>query len=90
MRHFGILDEELQRGFEAQGMMGSLGVIKDKIIGQSVVKEGFIVDDVEVVIDEFLLDGAIVAFDEAIDFRAVGIREEMRDFIRFELIIDFT
>ena len=71
-------------------MMGSLGVIKDKIVSQSVMEEGFVVNDVEVIIDELFLDGAVVAFDEAIDFRAVGIGEEMRDFIGFELGVKFA
>ena len=90
MRHFWILDAELQRGFEAQGMMGSLGVIKEEIIGQSVMEERFIVDNVEVVIDELFLESAVVTFDEAIDFRAIGVGEKMRDFIGFELVVEFA
>jgi len=90
MRHFGDLSQDLERGFKAQRMMGSQGVIKEQVIGQSLMEEGFIVDDVEVVIDELFLDGAVVAFDEGVDFRAVGVGEGVRDALGFEVGVEFA
>ena len=66
-------------------MMRSLSVVKEQIVGQSFMEEGFVVDNVKVVIDELFLESAVVAFDEAVNFRAVGIGEEVRDFVSFEL-----
>ena len=70
--------------------MRSLGVVEDQIVSQSFMEKRFVVDDVKMVIDELFLNGAVVAFDVGIDFRAMGIREEVRDAIGFQLVVELA
>ena len=70
--------------------MGSFCIVVDEEVSQSVVEEGFVVNDVQVVINELFLKGAVVAFDEGVDFRASGVREEMGDAVGLKLGMEFA
>ena len=65
--------------------MRSKGIVIDKEISKSFVEERLVMDEVEVVVNELFLEGAVVAFNESVNFRAAGVREEMRDAVSLKL-----
>lgn len=70
--------------------MRSLSIIEDQIICQSGIKERFVMNNIQMVINKFFLKGTVIPFDVGIDFRATGVREEVRDSIGFELIVKLS
>ena len=61
--------------------MRSLGVVEDEIIGKLLVKERFVMDNIQMNIYKLLLYGSIVSLNITIDFGTIRIGKEMRDTI---------
>jgi len=59
--------------------MGSLGIIEDEILRECVMKKLFIMDKIQVVIDELLLDRSVITFNVGVNLRAVRIGKEVRN-----------
>lgn len=59
--------------------MNSPGEIEDHIFSKMLVKEGFIMDYIQVVIDELLPECSVTAFDNAVDLGTPRTDKQMRD-----------
>jgi hypothetical protein len=55
--------------------MNSLGEIEEHIFSMVVMEEGFIMNDIQMVIDKFLLDCPVIAFNNAVDLSVKRIAE---------------
>ena len=54
------------------------------------MEKGFIVNNIEMMINKLFLKSTVIAFDVGINFRTMRIREEMRDSIGFKLFIKLS
>jgi hypothetical protein len=70
--------------------MNSLGEIEEHILSEMVVKKRLVMNDIEMVIDEFLLDCSVIAFNNAVDLRTPGIDEQMGDSCFLQCPIKFS
>jgi hypothetical protein len=69
-----VLEEEVQRGLLADGVMGPLGVDEDEPVGEFLVEERQVgKEQVFVEVDEGVLDGAVKALDVGVHFGRFGV-----------------
>jgi len=54
-----------------------IGVGEDQMISECLMKELFVMDDIQMSIEKFRLDGSMISFYVSIDLRASGITKEM-------------
>jgi hypothetical protein len=59
--------------------MNSFCEIEDHVFSEMPVKEGFIMDYIQVVIKELLLECSVIAFNNAVDLRTPRIDKQMWD-----------
>jgi len=70
--------------------MGSLRVVKDEILSQGFGEQRLIMDDVQVILNELLLKGPVIALNVGIDPGAMGIDEVMGDAIFAQLLFKLS
>lgn len=68
--------------------MRSLGVIKDQVVCQFPVEEGLVPQELQVVVDELLLDRAVIALDVGVDLGAVGVGKPLGDIFPLQLLLE--
>jgi hypothetical protein len=69
--------------------MNSLGEIEDHIFGEMFMKQGFIMDDIQMVVDELLLERSVISLNNAVNLRASGIDKQMGNGSFLECFIEF-
>ena len=57
--------------------MNSLGVEKDEVVRKLLVENWFVVNEIEVVINELLLEGSVVPLDIGVNLGTPGIGKEV-------------
>ncbi len=59
--------------------MDSFCKIKDHILSKALMKERLIMDDIQMVVNELLLDGSVIALYNAVDLGAPRVDKQMGD-----------
>jgi len=55
--------------------MRSFGIVEDKVVNELFSESGQVINEVEVIVDEFFLKGPVKSFYTAIDLRAAWVGE---------------
>ena len=84
LRQYPLLNEIVDGCFILQALMNPFSVVKDEIVCKLLVEEWFVVDQIEVIIDELLLDGPVVALNIGIDLETPRIGEEVGNAIALQ------
>ena len=79
MRHTSFFDEIVDRRHLIERFVNSLGEVEDHILCKTLMEKGFIMDNIQMVVDELLLDGPVIALNYAIDLGTSGIDKQMGD-----------
>ena len=83
MRHTSFFDEIVDRRHLIGSLMNSLGEIEEHILSKMLVKKRLVMNDIQMVIDEFLLDRPVIALNNAVDLRARGIDNTDEGYLLF-------
>ncbi|MDI6745480.1 MAG: hypothetical protein QMD07_08920 [Thermodesulfovibrionales bacterium] len=62
-------------------LVNSLGIVEDQIFCQVEMKQWFVMNYVQVVVNELFLKRSVVALNDAVDFGTAGITKQMRDLL---------
>ena len=79
MRHASFFNEIVDWGHLIERLMNSFCKIEDNILSKVLMKERLIMDDVQMVVNELLLDGSVIALYNAIDLGAPRVDKQMGD-----------
>lgn len=77
MRPTSFFDEIIDRGHFVERLMDSFRKIEEHIFSQMLMKERFIMDDVQMVINELFLDGPVIPLYDAVNPGAPWIDKQM-------------
>ena len=81
MRHTPFLDKVVYWSHLPKRLVNSLGIVEDQIFCQVEVKQWFVMNDVQVVVNELFLERSVVALNDAVDFGTSGITKQMGDLL---------
>ena len=90
LRHSPLFQEAIHRRDIAQGLMDSARIVEDKIVRQGVIKERFVMDKVQVIVNEFFLERAVIPLDVGVGLGASGIDESVRDVVCAKTLLKLT
>ena len=81
MRHTPFLDKVVYWSHLIERLMNSLGIVEDQIFCQVEMKQWFVMDDIQVVVNELFLERSVVALNDAVNLGTAGITKQMRDLL---------
>ena len=70
--------------------MRSYGIVEDKVISQFSLKEGVIVNNIEMIIKKLFFYGSVIAFYTAVYLWAPGISKVVGNTLCFEVFIEVS
>ena len=81
MRHTPFLDKVVNWGHLTKRLVNSLGIVEDQIFCQVEMKQWFVMNDVQVVVNELFLERSVVALNDAVNLGTSGITKQMRNLL---------
>ena len=76
-----FLDKVVNWGHLTKRLVNSLGIVEDQIFCQVEMKQWFVMNDVQVVVNELFLERSVVALNDAVNLGTSGITKQMRNLL---------
>ena len=89
MRHTPFLDKVVNWSHLTKRLVHSLSIIEDQIFCRVEMKQWFVMNDVQVVVNELFLERSVVALNDAVDLGTSGITNQIGDLLLPRCCVEF-
>ena len=81
MRHTPFLDKVADWSHLTKRLGNSLGIVEEQVFCEMRVKKRFVMDNIQVVVNELFLERPVVAQNNAVTLGTSGITKQMRNLL---------